>query len=95
MRLWWFLSPGLYSLDNLNSVSLFQDHPVLRTIAGLNPLAILFEAYRSAIYGTADGGLPRNPDPVSLVALLVASFGLLGLAAIFFKRVEPTFAKVL
>ena len=96
LRLWWFLSPGLYSIENLNAVALFRDHPGLLDIARLNPLAILFEAYRAAIYGTADGlGPPHAPDLASLVALLVASVGLMALAATFFKRVEPNFAKVL
>jgi lipopolysaccharide transport system permease protein len=96
LRLWWFLSPGLYSIDALKNVSLFKDHPGLIGIAHLNPLAILFEAYRSAIYGAADGiGPPHTPDLASLGALLVVSLGLIALASIFFKRVEPSFAKVL
>ena len=96
LRLWWFLSPGLYSLDSLNAVALFRDHPSLIGIARLNPLAILFEAYRSAIYGTADGlGPPHTPDLGSLAGLFIASVLLISLTAIFFKRVEPNFAKVL
>jgi lipopolysaccharide transport system permease protein len=96
LRLWWFLSPGLYSLENLKSVSLFKEHPGLISIAHLNPLAILFEAYRASIYGAADGvGPPHTPDLVSLGALFLVSIGLIALASIFFKRVEPTFAKVL
>jgi len=96
MRLWWFLSPGLYSIDNLNSVALFKEHHVLLDIARLNPLATLFEAYRGVIYGAADGkGPPHMPDLGSLAGLLVASIVLTALAAIFFKRLEPSFAKVL
>jgi ABC-type polysaccharide/polyol phosphate export permease len=64
-------------------------------VAGLNPFAVLFEAYRAVIYGTPDGGPPVPPDLVSLFELLIASIVLIGLAAIFFKRVEPDFAKVL
>jgi ABC-type polysaccharide/polyol phosphate export permease len=95
LRLWWFLSPSLYSLSQLDNLSIIRDHPVLRTIAGLNPFAVLFEAYRTVIYGTPDGGLPVAPNLVGLFELLVASIVLVGLAAIFFKRVEPHFAKVL
>ena len=95
LRLWWFLSPSLYSLSALDNLGFIREHPILRTIAGLNPFAVLFEAYRAVIYGTPDGGLPVPPNLVSLFQLLVASIVLVGLAAIFFKRVEPTFAKVL
>ena len=43
MRLWWFLSPGLYSLAALDELSIFRNNPALRTLVGLNPFAILFE----------------------------------------------------
>jgi lipopolysaccharide transport system permease protein len=95
LRLWWFLSPGLYSLDTLKSVTIVQDHPVILKLFALNPFAVLFDAYRSAIYGTTGGGPPLNPNLESLLALLAASLVFLALAAIFFKRVEPNFAKVL
>ena len=95
LRLWWFLSPSLYSLSELDNLSIVRDHPTLRTIAGLNPFAVLFEAYRAVIYGTPDGGHPVPPNLVSLFELLVGSLLLVGLAAIFFKRLEPDFAKVL
>jgi lipopolysaccharide transport system permease protein len=95
LRLWWFLSPSLYSLSALDNLGVIREHPILRTIAGLNPFAVLFEAYRAVIYGTPDGGLPVPPSLVSLFQLLIASIVLVGLAAIFFKRVEPDFAKVL
>jgi ABC-type polysaccharide/polyol phosphate export permease len=96
LRLWWFLSPGLYSLSSLDNISLIRDHPILRTIAGANPFAVLFEAYRAVIYGTTDGlGPPHAPDLVGLAALLVGSLVLTALVAILFKRLEPEFAKVL
>ena len=91
LRLWWFLSPGLYSLATLDVV--FHDHPTLVTIAGMNPFAILFEAYRVVIYGTPTSP-PGPPNLVSLAALLVASIGFLALTTYVFKRLEPNFAKV-
>jgi homopolymeric O-antigen transport system permease protein len=94
LRLWWFLSPGLYGLAALDELSIFKAHPILRTLAGANPFAILFEAYRMVIYGTPDG-LPGPPNFASLAALLVASTAFLGLTAIIFKRLEPNFAKVI
>jgi ABC-type polysaccharide/polyol phosphate export permease len=96
LRLWWFLSPGLYSLQDLRGVSFVQDNPIIGTLAGFNPFAVLFEAYRGVIYGGPDGVSPTHaPDVVSLLVLLAASTVFLGLCVIFFKRVEPEFAKVL
>jgi ABC-type polysaccharide/polyol phosphate export permease len=95
LRLWWFLSPGLYAIEHLNEVALVREHPTLLQLARLNPFAILFESYRPLIYGSADGGPPHLPDFGPLLGLLLFSIVFLALAAIFFKRVEPTFAKVL
>jgi ABC-type polysaccharide/polyol phosphate export permease len=96
LRLWWYLSPGLYSLSLLEGMSIVEQYPIIRTIAGLNPFAILFEAYRLIIYGTPDGdGPPTAPDWLSLGGLLLVSIILLGVTTITFKRLEPRFAKVL
>jgi lipopolysaccharide transport system permease protein len=96
-RLWWFLSPGLYSLSTLDDVGLFKEHGWLRTLVSLNPFAILFEAYRRVIYGSADNGgsPPGFPNWSSLGILLLASLVFLALATMVFKRLEPNFAKVL
>lgn len=95
LRLWWFLSPGLYSLALLRELHVVQENPWIGDLAGFNPFAVLFEAYRSVVYGGADGGPPQSPDLVSLGLLLAGSFVLLALCIVFFKRVEPDFAKVL
>ena len=95
LRLWWFLSPGLYALSWLEELPIIQRHPILGFLAGLNPFAVLFEAYRTVIYGSADGGLPHLPDFVALAFLLLGSVVFLALCIVFFKRVEPDFAKVL
>ena len=71
-------------------------NPPLETAALLpGASAVLFEAYRSVIYGTPDGGPPGAPDLVALGLFLAASVVVLALCAILFKRVEPEFAKVL
>ena len=93
LRLWWFLSPGLYSLAALDQVGFVQEHPWIRTILNANPFAILFEAYRMVIYGTPTSP-PGPPEMTSLAVLLVASFGFLALTTYIFKRLEPNFAKV-
>ena len=96
LRLWWFLSPGLYSLQAVREIAVAQDYPIIGTLAGFNPFAVLFEAYRAVIYGGADGvSPPHPPDVVSLLILLTASLVLLAVAVVLFKRVEPEFAKVL
>jgi homopolymeric O-antigen transport system permease protein len=99
LRLWWFLSPGLYSISQLEESGIFRSHPLLRQLALLNPFAILFDAYRSLIYGGIDrSGIsspPQMPDWAALAGLLVVSIFLIGLAIAIFKRLEPNFAKVL
>ena len=94
MRLWFYLSPGLYSLELLDSSATFQANPLLSTIAHANPIAILFESYRAVIYGTPEGP-PRAPDALPLLLLLGASLVLVAIGTIVFKRLEPTYAKVL
>jgi ABC-type polysaccharide/polyol phosphate export permease len=71
-----------------------QEHPYLMDLVRLNPFAILFESYRAVIYGTPDGG-PALPDWSALAGLLLASIILVGLTIVLFKRLEPSFAKVL
>jgi ABC-type polysaccharide/polyol phosphate export permease len=94
LRLWFYLSPALYSMSVLDASATFQQNPLLRTLAHANPFAILFESYRAVIYGQPDG-VPHAPDWLALFALLGASVVLTAIGAIVFKRLEPTFAKVL
>lgn len=94
LRLWWFMSPGLYSLTWMEELAVVERNPIIRTIAGFNPFAVLFESYRAVIYGTETGGA-FAPDVVALGILLLGSLVFIGLAMVFFKRVEPNFAKVL
>ena len=94
LRLWFYLSPGLYSLSVLDASATFQANPILRILAHANPIAVLFEAYRAVIYGQPDGP-PHLPDFSSLLALLAASLILLAFGTFVFKRLEPSFAKIL
>ncbi|MGZ8514060.1 MAG: ABC transporter permease [Candidatus Limnocylindrales bacterium] len=89
MRLWFYLSPGLYALDELRKNTADLPIPLITHMLLWNPFATLFTAYRSVIFdGTA-------PDWAGLGALLVASLILLVLTTLMFKRAEPAFAKVL
>ncbi|MEX2184049.1 MAG: hypothetical protein WEC14_06345 [Chloroflexota bacterium] len=94
LRLWFYLSPGLYSLQVLDRVNLLDEYPVLRVALESNPFAILFEAYRTVIWGTPDG-MPTFPHWEGLAVLTVASLAFLAVTTVIFKRLEPNFAKVL
>jgi ABC-type polysaccharide/polyol phosphate export permease len=94
LRLWFYLSPALYSMTVLDESGTFQQNPLLRTLAHANPFAVLFEAYRAVIYGQPKTA-PHAPDWLALFGLLVASLVLLAIGTYVFKRLEPTFAKVL
>ena len=87
LRLWFYLSPGLYGVATLHSIA--EEHPFLIQLMSFNPFFVLFNAYRAVIYDMT------GPDWMALGILLVASVGLLALTTVFFKRVEPSFAKVL
>lgn len=83
LRLLFYLSPALYSIDHL------AGHRTLSAIMWLNPFTTLFESYRNVIYA----GAPPLWDAL-LVWAVVA--GLLFLLAVsVFKWLEPSFAKVL
>jgi len=87
LRLWFYLSPGLYAIEDLRTAA--GDIPVVGQLLLANPFAILFTAYRDVIYNE------QPPDWAGLGALLVGSLVLLALTTLLFKRVEPSFAKVL
>ncbi len=87
LRIWFYASPGIYGADLILQVS--EKYPALGTLMALNPWAILFTGYRDAIYEA------KSPDWVALGGLAVVSLALLFVATWVFKRVEPTFAKVL
>ncbi|HET9345235.1 MAG TPA: ABC transporter permease [Candidatus Limnocylindrales bacterium] len=85
LRLWFYLSPALYSYD---AVAGRLDGLAGRVLS-LNPWTPLFESYRDVIYNST------MPDWGGLLVLLGFSAVFLVLAMLFFKRVEPSFAKVL
>jgi ABC-type polysaccharide/polyol phosphate export permease len=87
IRLWFYLSPGLYAIDQLKGIS--KNHPFVAELLLLNPFATLFTAYRNAIYNEAP------PDWFELARLAGVSIVLLAGAIWVFKRLEPSFAKVL
>ncbi len=85
LRLWFYLSPALYAFED---VAGRMDGFVGRVLS-LNPWTPLFESYRAVIYEET------MPDWFGLAVLLIVSLVALCIATLFFKRVEPSFAKVL
>ena len=87
LRLWFYLSPALYTEAQVAHLSV--NHPELATLYQLNPFAVLFEAYHAVIF------YDTMPDWEALGALLAFSLVFLAVCIYIFKRVEPSFAKVL
>ena len=85
LRLWFYLSPALYEFSDVAG----KGHGAFGVLLSLNPWTPLFESYRAVIYNG------QQPYWGSLAVLLLGSFVLLAGATLFFKRVEPSFAKVL
>ncbi len=92
LRLWFYLSPGLYSTAQLQTLS--AKNPIVGQLMQLNPFYTFFESYRNVIYGTVDG---RASWPLweHLLVWFGVSLVLLALTTLVFKRLEPAFAKVL
>ncbi len=87
LRLWFYLSPALYGADQITAIT--EKSRVMSLIFGLNPWSPIFESYRNLIYY----GQPPLWGP--LAAVLIGSLVLCALAMVMFKRLEPSFAKVL
>jgi lipopolysaccharide transport system permease protein len=88
IRLWFYVSPALYSISDVKNETLQQ---VMR----LNPFTALLTAYRTVIWGTDTVDHGTRPDFLSLAVVLLVSSVLLVFAVAFFKRVEPAFARIL
>lgn len=85
LRLWFYLSPALYAYEDVSG----RLDGAVGKIELLNPWTPLFESYRAVIYNMT------MPNWTWLLVLLAGSTVFLVLAMLFFKRVEPSFAKVL
>ena len=94
LRLWFYLSPGLYSLSHIRELGVVQANPWIATVFSLNPVAVLFESYRAIIYGTETSG-PMLPNFLALGWLFLGSLVFLAVSSYLFKRLERDFAKVL
>jgi len=81
IQFWLFATPIAYPS------SLIQ-HPLLRTLYGINPMVGVVEGFRWALLGT-----DTAPGPIIAVSTLVA-VALLVSGAFYFRRMEKTFADV-
>jgi ABC-2 type transport system permease protein len=87
LQLWFYVTPVLYSAQQAQEVA--KNHQTIGQLIALNPFYTLMESYRDVIYDE------RLPAWTALGVLLAASLVLLALATLIFKRLEPSFAKVL
>ncbi len=87
LRIWFYLSPALYGSAQIENLA--TNHKEIYTIFNLNPFAGLFESYRNLIYY----GQPPTWELLGMV--VVESIGMLIVAVLIFRRMEPSFAKVI
>lgn len=87
LRFWFYLSPALYSTAQVQSIA--DKHEIVGLWFKINPWTYLFGSYRDVIY---EG---RPPEWSGLAIITLGSLLLLAFAIWCFKRVEPSFAKVL
>jgi ABC-type polysaccharide/polyol phosphate export permease len=80
LRLWFYLSPALYTLDKLSGTS--------KTIMQFNPLTGIFQGYRGAI-------LTHTAPDWTLLYTAVLGIVITIFAGWFFTRKEPHFGKLL
>lgn len=87
LRLWFYLSPALYSADQVTNLT--DRSRAFSLVFSLNPWSPLFESYHNMTYGH----LPPVWGPLAIV--FIVSLAMCAGSVWVFKRVEPTFAKVL
>lgn len=87
IRMWFYLSPVLWGQEDIKRFT--GDYPWLGTLIQLNPFYHLLNSYRDLVY------YGHAPDWRGLFWVLVFSVLLLIGSVWAFKRLEPSFAKVL
>jgi len=105
LRLLFYVAPILWTFNSASGRGLILHEKLGDSgfqILRYNPIAVLSEAYRTAIYGMPSlvgkgwrHGTLEQLDIPGLMWVLGFSVVLLVLGTIVFKRVEPAFAKVL
>lgn len=92
IQFWFFLTPVVYSLDQLNI-----SESVARFIRWVNPMASLVEFYREILYGSAVGvneiPTPAIPAPDSVLRVLLTALIVLAFGYWFFQRHSGQFGE--
>jgi lipopolysaccharide transport system permease protein len=88
LRLLFYVSPGIYSIDLIHK-AVAEMPPALGVLILANPWNVLFTAYHDVIYDST------TPDWTGLAIVAVASVLLTLVAVYLFRRLEPSFAKIL
>ena len=87
LRLAFYVSPALFSFEKIQSV--LAPYPPAHLILDLNPMAWILNAYRDLLY---EG---RSADWGALLAVALASIPFSLLSIYLFRRMSPSFVKVL
>jgi lipopolysaccharide transport system permease protein len=87
LRFWFYLSPALYGVDEAKKIA--GENKIADIWFAINPWTYLFTSYRNLIY------LGKAPEWQHLAWVAIAAVVILAFAIAVFKRVEPSFAKVL
>ncbi|MFM7782712.1 MAG: hypothetical protein ACKO8J_06505, partial [Candidatus Limnocylindrus sp.] len=87
LRLGFYLSPALFSYERMQRVA--SEHPPADIILNANPMAWILNSYRDLLY------FERAPDWVALAIVALASIPFTLLSIYLFRRMSPSFVKVL
>ena len=87
LRLGFYLSPALFSYERMQRVA--SEHPPADIILSANPMAWILNSYRDLLY------YERAPDWVALTVVTLASIPFTLLSIYLFRRMSPSFVKVL
>lgn len=87
LRLAFYLSPALFSFERIQE--LLAPYPPANLLLELNPMAWIITGYRDILY---EG---RAPDWIALAVVGLASVPFIFLSIYVFRRLAPSFVKVL
>ena len=87
LRIAFYVTPALFSYDRI--LQILEPHPPARLLLDLNPMAWILTAYRDLFY---EG---RPADWGALLAVALASLPFTLMSIYIFRRMAPSFPKVL
>ena len=87
LRLGFYISPALFSYERLERIA--SEHPPANLVLELNPMAPILRGYRDVFY------YGQSPDWLGLAVVGLSSIPFTLIAILVFRRLAPSFAKVL